>query len=70
MGVGEKVWVTFILIAVVAHFTILITSGRPSCEVAIEEAYIQGYTQYQIDEYLPKPNHKVPNPKLKEKVNG
>jgi preprotein translocase subunit SecG len=39
-------------------------------EADIEQAWSDGYTQYQIDRYIPKPDHKAPDSRLKGKVSG
>jgi hypothetical protein len=51
-----------------AWITYSIATGR--CEADIEAAWSAGYQAYQEDTYLPKPNHKQPDYRLKEKRSG
>lgn len=57
--------------AMLILFGVLFALGQEGyTEADIDAAWSDGYQAYQIDTYLPKPNHKAPLPGLKVKVNG
>jgi hypothetical protein len=65
----NKLWIIATFAGLGACFCGPLTAPRYT-EADIEQAWSDGYTQYQIDRYIPKPDHKAPLHGLKGKVNG
>jgi len=76
----DKLIIGFILILAVIHFGVLLSKGPWMTEKNLKEIrqfeYNRGYTDYQIDTYIPAPYSRegIPvkkrNPRLKEKFKG
>jgi hypothetical protein len=76
----DKLIIGFILILAIIHFGMLISKGPWITEKNLKEIreyeYNRGYTDYQIDTYIPAPfferkhTSQKPNPRLKEKFKG
>jgi len=65
-----KLWIIAVLIVSIIHFAVLFNTAPRYTEADMEAQWSDGYTQYQIDRYIPKPDHKAPDSRLKAKVNG
>ena len=65
----NKLWIIATIVGLGACFCGPLTAPRYT-EADMEAQWSDGYTQYQIDRYIPKPDHKAPLHGLKGKVSG
>jgi hypothetical protein len=66
----NKRWIIATLILAIICSVTTHSLATKNHEADIEQVWLNGYQAYQEDTYLPKPDHKAPDSRLKGKVSG